>query len=155
MSTAALPNGWQNACEILRQKFDALPTAGALGPQEAEVMYGIAYSLLEQNQFEKAQPFFHILATYHPLVKKFWLGFGYSLRMLERLDEAIYVYSLLGVIHPGSPEALLGTAECQLQKGDSARASASLQMVIDFCESNGGFDEVESRARGIQALMQV
>jgi len=153
MSDRELPDDVVHARDLLHAHFAALPTAGALGTNEAEVLYGMAYGLLEQGRYWDARQFFQILATYCPQERKFWHGLGYSLKMQEEYDDAIYVYSMMGVLHPGAADAAFFIAECQVLKGDREAAQKSLELAIGLCEIEEGFDEVKARAKAMSAFL--
>lgn len=137
----------------LRQQFAAMPTANMLGPKEAEVVYTLGYSMIEQRRYEQAHDAFHVLVSFRPLERKFWLGYGYALKMLQRYEEAIHAYSMLGVLHPDSPDATLHVAECQLRMGQTDQAKASLKIVLDYCEQYTGHEAVGARAKAISQLV--
>ncbi|WP_336885384.1 SycD/LcrH family type III secretion system chaperone [Achromobacter pulmonis] len=131
----------------------ALPGSQRLTADQLEVIYAMAYAHVAQAQYAQALPLFAFLSQYGPTRKHYLTGLALCLQMQARFDEAIRIYSLIGVLYPLAPEATLRVAECQLALAQTGAARESLQLVAQAAQADSSHASLGARAASLLALL--
>ena len=152
MSTATALTDRTAFGQALYEGLEALPGSQRLSAEQLEVIYALAYAHVAQGQYAQALPLFAFLSQYGPTRKHYLSGLGLCLQMAERYEEAICIYSLIGTLHPGTPDAALRVAECQLALGDIEAARVELRNVVAFAAASGRQDAAAARAQALLDL---
>jgi len=133
--------------------LNALPGSGRLSPEQLEIIYAMAYAHVAQGQYEQGLPLFAFLSQYGPTRKHYLAGLALCLNQVGRYEEAVRIYSLIGVLYPGSPDTALRVAECQIAMGDLEAARVSLALAIDATEGDPAWADTATRARSLRSLL--
>jgi secretion system chaperone SscA len=83
-------------------------------PAECEEIYGLAYALYKNKQYQDASHFFRLLLMGQPNEIKYWKGLGASLQMQKFYDEALDCYACIQWSNPKKCDAYfyLQVADC-------------------------------------------
>lgn len=118
--------------QALYEGLETLPSSKRFTRDQLEVIYAMAYAHLVQAQYAQALPIMAFLAQYGPTRRHYLYGLALSLQMLNRVDEAIGIYSLCALLFPGCIESAQRIAQCHVSAGRSAEACETLtQLMID------------------------
>lgn len=66
--------------------------SSSFSPEKIKEMYSLAYYLYRDQHYEKAIHLFRLLTLIDPLDPRYWKGFGASLQMVHRYEEALRCY---------------------------------------------------------------
>lgn len=155
ISAVAVQNDRSTLGQELYDELQALPAKRRVSSAELERVYGLAYAYVTQGQYSQALPIFRFLMIYSPSTEHYLAGLGICLQMCEAYDEAIDIYSLLGVLSPGNLASALQVAECQLMLGRSGLASEELDRVSRaIAETEGRYDALTPRVLLLQSLVK-
>lgn len=130
-----------NRSDLGQQLFDglsALSSSKRFTSEQLEVIYALAYAHVAQGQYAQALPVFAFLSQYGPTRKHYLYGLALCLQMLNRLDEAINIYSVCVTLFPDAVEATLRIAECQIAAGQREEAGKTLRLLLRYAEEGGG-----------------
>ncbi|MDQ8033441.1 SycD/LcrH family type III secretion system chaperone [Bordetella genomosp. 1] len=131
----------------------ALPGSQRLTSEQLEVIYALAYAHVAQGQYAQALPVFAFLSQYGPTRKHYLAGLALCLQMEARYDEAIRIYSLIGVLFPTAAEATLRVAECQLAQAQLDAARASLELVLASAREDAAHAGLAPRAQALLSAL--
>ncbi|WP_186764560.1 tetratricopeptide repeat protein [Comamonas flocculans] len=109
--------------------FEELQASRRFTAEQLEVIYALAYSHVQQQQWQKALAIFAFLSQYGPTRSHYLAGLALCLQMVQRHDEAINIHSLMLVLFPEQLAPLLHIAESQLALGERAAAVKTLQQL--------------------------
>jgi predicted Zn-dependent protease len=104
-------------------------------------LYARAYALYQQGQYKEASQFLRVLTTKAPLVPRYWVALGHSLKMENKLGLALEAYKS-SLLLPGqelNPSLMLQIADC-LRIQDKKLSLEILQM---SCKKAKGQEKVE------------
>jgi type III secretion system low calcium response chaperone LcrH/SycD len=131
--------------------LEALESSRRFTNEQLEVIYALGYAHFVQGHYSQALPIFAFLAQYGPTKRHFIYGFALCLQMQGRLQEAINVYSLCGVLFPDCVEATQRIAQCQTLAGDHQAARATLGNLLRYARAK--LDD--GLTRRIEAMLSV
>ena len=81
--------------DALRTGLEALPSSHRFTPEQLEVLYALAYAHMQQQQWRQALNLFAFLSQYGPTRRHYLAGLAQCLRMAERHEEAINIWTLV------------------------------------------------------------
>lgn len=149
MSTTAVAERTQQG-QALYQGLESLPSSRRFTREQLEVIYALGYAHIVQGQHAQALPIMAFLAQYGPTQRHYLYGLALCLQMLERLDEAIGMYSLCALLYPGSFEATQRIAQCQVCARRFDEASETLTVLLHHARASGE-GELEAKVQGMLA----
>lgn len=120
----------------LRTGLEALPSSHRFTPEQLEVLYALAYTHMQQQQWRQALNLFAFLSQYGPTRRHYLAGLAQCLRMAERYEEAINIWALILVLFPENLSPSLHIAQCQLAMGDAAAAQHTLRQLTAALEDS-------------------
>lgn len=115
----------------LLSSLNQLPGSSRFTNEQLEVIYSLAYSHVNQHQYQQALRIFSFLCLYGPTRKHYLTGLALCLQMCDRLDEAISIYSVIQTLFPEQYDATLKVAECQLALGQVDEANETLNLLLE------------------------
>ena len=139
--------------QAVYQGLEQLPSNERLSAEQLEVIYALAYAHVAQRQYAQALSYFAFLSQYGPTRKHYLAGLALCLQMVDRYEEAIRMYSLIGLLFPDAVDATLRIAECQLAMQDYEQGRKSLELVVQYAREQGGHAEIAARAQALLALV--
>ena len=105
-------------------------------PEQLEVLYALAYAHMQQQQWRQALNLFAFLSQYGPTRRHYLAGLAQCLRMAERHEEAINIWTLVLVLFPDNLSPSLHIAQCQLAMGDTVAAQQTLRQLAASLEDS-------------------
>jgi Flp pilus assembly protein TadD len=131
----------------------AVPTTGKMPPEQQELIYAMAYNLVTLGQYAEAIRYLGLLTLVAPTDTRFLGALALAYQLSHLYDEAIAVYSLVTFLTPEDVKHTLAVAECQLLKGDSGEAKATLVSVLNYCKLEGNSSRVAQRAKALLGFL--
>ncbi len=122
--------------DALRTGLDALPSSKRFTPEQLEVLYALGYAHMQQQQWRQGLNLFAFLSQYGPTRRHYLAGLAQCLRMAERYEEAINIWTLILVLFPDNLSPSLHIAQCQLAMGDAAAAQQTLRQLAAALEDS-------------------
>lgn len=141
---SAQPAPTNELSAALRDGLEGLASSQRFTADQLEVIYALAYTHLQQQQWRQALGLFAFLSQYGPTRRHYLAGLAQCLRMLERHDEAINIWTLILVLHPEDLAPSLQVAQCQLAMGDPSAARQTLRQLDAALE---GHDPLKPRVK--------
>lgn len=134
--------------QALYDGLEGLPSSHRFNREQLEVIYALAYAHIVQGQYAQALPILAFLAQYGPTQRHYLYGLALCLQMLERLDEAIAIYSFCVVLYPESFEATQRIAQCQVSAHRYDEARETLHSLLQHAQASDNTD-LERKAQGM------
>ena len=134
----------------VHKAIDELPTSNRLNSEQMEVLYGIAYTHVEQNQWGQALPLFSFLHWQMPTRRHYLAGVAKCQRELGLYEEAKYHYAVMLALFPDQLEPSVQLAECQIALGETAEALETLQLLSEVAEDGS---PLKARAQSFWARL--
>ena len=122
--------------DALRTGLKALPSSHRFTPEQLEVLYALAYAHMQQQQWRQALNLFAFLSQYGPTRRHYLAGLAQCLRMAERHEEAINIWTLVLALFPDNLSPSLHIAQCQLAMGDTVAAQQTLRQLAASLEDS-------------------
>lgn len=139
--------------QALYEGLDNLESSKRFTREQLEVIYALGYAHVVQGQYAQALPILAFLAQYGPTQQHYLYGLALSLQMLDRLDEAIGIYSLCSLLFPESSEATQRIAQCHVSAGRLQEACDTLNELLQHAMASHEV-ELEAKVRGMLDRIQ-
>lgn len=118
-----------------------------------EKFYGIARSLFERQEYNKAADAFVFLTTINPYVHNYWLGLGMSEQLNGGFQGALLAYAMAILTNPENPAAHYQSASCYRSLGDTKNAIMSFELAARCSGEEEEYSALKSQAEAaIKAL---
>jgi tetratricopeptide (TPR) repeat protein len=90
------------------------------------LIYKAAGGLYENQQFEQASVIFDFLTTLNPNVTQYWLGYGFSLKELQKFESALYCFAMTYLLDEKPVLARAESIDCYLEINSKEDAQLEL-----------------------------
>eukprot|EP01066_Platyproteum_vivax_P005981 Platyproteum_vivax@DN1839_c0_g1_i1.p1 len=94
---------------------------------DLRVLYTLAYTLYQGNDYEQAKKIFQQLAASKPFTKKYWIGLGSCWQMESSYTEALKAWGMAALIDASDPSPHHHAAECYLALEDYVEGLKALR----------------------------
>lgn len=116
-----------------------------------ESMYAHAYNLYNQGMYEESSYMFRMLILLDISELKYFMGMAACLHMMEDYENAIRVYSMLGLMSDHDPLPFYHASDCYMKLEQPLAARLMLQQALRECE---GRSEHKMLAERIQMMVE-
>jgi type III secretion system low calcium response chaperone LcrH/SycD len=157
MTEPAISAEVQNAVDIADKiVFEGMSFAESQGlsEDELEALYGVAYNLYNQGQYDDSDKLFRLLCFLDHLDRRFWMGLGAVRQSLKRHADAIEAYSVAAVLDTEDPVVPLHAAECFLALGRLEEADSAITGALHYAGNEPRHKRVRDRAEALQQALQ-
>ena len=118
-----------------------------ISDDEMEAAYAVAFSLVNQGQYDEAEKLLSWLAGLDQFEAKYQLGIGLCRQQMGRLEGAIQAFATVGILDATNPIAPLRAAECYLQLGKLEEARSGLRAAQHWASGRAEHAAIGERAR--------
>src|SRR5690606_16457968 len=118
------------SAQALHEGLQQLSGTKRFTREQLEVIYAMGYAHIAQRHYAQALPVFAFLTQYGPTRRHYLYGLALCLHMVGRIEEAISMYSLCGLLFPDSFETAQRLAQCQVAAGRREEASDTLNILL-------------------------
>lgn len=118
-----------------------------LKPEQMEGVYGQAYRLFNNGQYEQAKNIFRLLACLDSMEPKYTLGIAACAHMEKRFCSAAALYYAVNTIDPQNPVPLYHKSDCHMQLGEYENAERDLKKTIALCGEKEEFSVIKDRSQ--------
>jgi type III secretion system low calcium response chaperone LcrH/SycD len=94
---------------------------------DLRVLYTLAYTLYQANDYEQAKQIFQQLAACKPFTKKYWIGLGSCWQMKQCYSDALKAWGMAALIDAHDPTPHYHAAECYLALEDYVEGLKALR----------------------------
>lgn len=98
--------------------------------ESLEALYLFAYSSYDKGKYEESTSLFRILTLQKKECRHYWMGYGASLQMLKRYEEAIGAYGYAAILDSKDPFVHLHAAECYHALKDHSKSMLALDSAL-------------------------
>ena len=120
--------------EITAHILEVLQHGGTLGDLQGltagqlEGLYSFAYSQLMAKSYKNAEDLFKMLCLYSHKEFKYWLGLAIAQQEQNKLEEAVYSFSMSALMEPEHPVSALRSGVCLLKLKRMKEAKEALEV---------------------------
>ena len=94
---------------------------------DLRVLYTLAYTLYQGNDYEQAKRIFQQLAACKPFTKKYWIGLGSCWQMEHSYTDALKAWGMAALIDASDPIPHYHAVECYLALEDYTEGLKALR----------------------------
>ena len=125
--------------ETLSLMENGLPLNKEYSNEDLSLLYTLAYTLYQAEDFDQAKEVFKQLASSKPFEKKYWFGLGGCYQMKKSYTEALKAWAMAALIDGKDPTPHYHAAECYLSlkeypEGKKAMRAATSRLTDEDCE---------------------
>ncbi len=91
--------------------------------EDLRVIYSLAYTLYQGNDFVQARSIFQQLASLKPFEQKYWLGLASCWQVEKRYHEALKGWAMAALLNERDPTPHFHATECYLALDDQKEGS--------------------------------
>ncbi len=123
-----------------------------MGPEHYKAVYAVGHGMYVQGRFKEAAEVFGQLVMHNHRDRDYIMAYAAALQMAGDCADAAMLYTVLALLEPGNPRALLHCSECLVRLGKKQEAIAGLAVVIK--QSTGTqHAALGARAQALHALL--
>jgi type III secretion system low calcium response chaperone LcrH/SycD len=145
--TNVATEGLGKICQSLLVEGNSVQDLLGLKPEQVEGVYGQAYRLFNNGQYEQAKEIFRLLCTMDLQEPKYPLGVAACLHMEKKYTLAVLMYQSALILDPKNPVPHYHSADCYMQEQQWEPAIESLKEAIKLSGKDPKFIIIKDRAK--------
>jgi type III secretion system low calcium response chaperone LcrH/SycD len=131
-------------------KSETLQKAFGVSAYEMEEIYCEAYTFYQEDNYLESSTAFRWLVLLNPFHKKYWMGLGASLQLLEKYEKALHAYAAASLLEHENPYPHFHAFECYEALKNREEAEKALNLAYKRTLSNPAFHELRDEIESIK-----